>query len=164
MTTRRLMCLTPFLAAALSACAPSTDEVSFDATDTAGQSVDLASLRGEVVLLNAWATWCKPCRQEIPFLATLQQRERANGLRVVGVSIDAADDRERVIEAAPQLGIAYDIWLDPEDRIATLTGTTAVPASVLIDREGRLRWRHVGVVREETPGFAEALRGALEER
>lgn len=158
------MCLVPILLGALSACAPSADEVSFTATDTQGQHVGLAGLSGEVVLLNAWATWCKPCRQEIPFLAQLQERERTNGLRVVGVSIDAAEDRQRVIEAGPQLGIAYDVWLDPEDRIAGLTGTTAVPASVLIDRKGRLRWRHVGVLRGDTPGFEQILGELLTDR
>lgn len=159
--------LAGLLLAAVAACSPAPDEpaprhiAAFTAKDTDGQPADLASLRGKVVLLNAWATWCKPCRQEIPFLSALQSREGARGLTVVGVSVDAAADREAVLAAVPRLGLRYTVWLDPEARIESLAGTNAVPASVLIDREGVVRWRHVGVVREGTPGLAEALEGAL---
>jgi len=152
---------------ALTACSPpanesaSTDRPAFAATDEHGRPVDLSALRGQVVLLNAWATWCKPCRQEKPYLSALQVRERERGLRVIGVSIDELDDRAQVLEAGPRLGISYDIWLDPQDRIAALTGTTVVPASVLIDREGAIVWRHTGVLREDTPGFVEALEAVI---
>jgi thiol-disulfide isomerase/thioredoxin len=163
-----LFCRALLLLAALSSTAqaagnPSHGEVpAFSATDVTGRSVDLATLRGSVVLLNAWATWCKPCRQEIPYLSALQSREAARGLRVVGVSVDAAADRDAVLAAAPRLGIRYTLWLDPEERVAALTDTTAVPATVLLSRDGAVRWRHMGVLREDTPGFAEALGQALE--
>lgn len=143
---------------------PLSDPPAFSAIDAAGTPVDLASLRGSVVLLNAWATWCKPCRQEIPYLSELQSREGARGLRVVGVSVDTAADREAVLASAPRLGIRYTLWLDPHARVAALMQTTAVPASVLIGRNGAVRWRHMGVLREDTPGFAQALARALEER
>jgi len=113
------------------------------------------------VLLNVWATWCAPCRQEIPFLAGLQTRHGASGFRVIGVSIDAAADREKVIATAPAFGINYDIWLDPEERIAGVMRYGGLPASMLIGRDGVVRWTHVGVIREDTPGFNEALREVL---
>jgi thiol-disulfide isomerase/thioredoxin len=158
------------LLAAAAACSPPVEQTplsdppAFSAIDAAGTPVDLASLRGSVVLLNAWATWCKPCRQEIPYLSELQSREGARGLRVVGVSVDTAADREAVLASAPRLGIRYTLWLDPHARVAALMQTTAVPASVLIGRNGAVRWRHMGVLREDTPGFAQALARALEER
>ena len=154
---------------AAAACSPPEEQTppsassAFSATDTAGTPVDLASLRGNVVLLNAWATWCKPCRQEIPYLSELQSREGARGLRVVGVSVDTAADREAVLASAPRLGIRYTLWLDPDARVAALMQTTAVPASVLIDRSGAVRWRHAGMLRQDTQGFAQALARALEE-
>ena len=167
---RHLRIVAAVLLGAVAACSPPKEQTlsqasaAFSATDTAGHTVELASLRGSVVLLNAWATWCKPCRQEIPHLSELQSREGARGLRVVGVSVDPAADRESVLAAAPRLGIRYTLWLDPDVRVAALMQTTAVPASVLIDRKGAARWRHMGVLREDTPGFAQALAAALEER
>lgn len=167
---RRHLWLAAWLLGATAACSPPGEQTpprqlaEFSATDTTGSAVDLDSLRGRVVLLNAWATWCKPCRQEIPYLSELQSREGARGLRVVGVSVDTAADREAVLASAPRLGIRYTLWLDPDTRVAALMQTTAVPASVLIDRSGAVRWRHAGVLRQDTPGFAQALAQALEAR
>jgi len=134
---------------------------SYEATSGDGAPLSLEDLRGDAVLLNVWATWCAPCRQEIPFLAGLQTRYGASGFRVIGVSIDAAADREKVIATAPDFGINYDIWLDPEERIAGVMRYGGLPASMLIGRDGVVRWTHVGVIREDTPGFNDALREVL---
>lgn len=163
----RPACLAALLLGFVTGCSPREEAPveqavsAFEATDTVGRTVDLAVLRGNVVLLNAWAIWCKPCREEIPFLSQLQSREASRGLRVVGVNVDEASDREGVLAAEQRLGIRYTVWLDPDARVQTLMGTSAVPASVLIDRSGRMLWRHVGVLRKDTPGFAEALETAL---
>ncbi|MBK8838623.1 MAG: TlpA family protein disulfide reductase [Hyphomonadaceae bacterium] len=90
--------------------AESLGSSAYEAISQDGRLVSLEDLRGEAVLVNVWATWCAPCRQEIPFLAELHARYSANGLRVIGVSIDAAADQEKVIETAPAFGINYDIW------------------------------------------------------
>lgn len=71
--------------------------------------------------------------QEIPFLSELQSREASRGLRVVGVDVDEAADREGVLAAEQRLGIRYTVWLDPDASVKTLKGTSAVPASVLIE-------------------------------
>jgi thiol-disulfide isomerase/thioredoxin len=150
-------------AVTLSACgegdqtALSGEAPSYQAVSLTGEPVSLASLRGSAVLLNVWATWCAPCRQEIPYLAELQQRELANGLRVIGVSIDTAADRQMVADLAPDMGITYDVWLDPDERIGGILRYGGMPASALLDREGVVHWKHVGVLRETTPGFREAL-------
>jgi thiol-disulfide isomerase/thioredoxin len=155
------------LTVGISACgkpaqdAQAIERPAYEATSLDGEQASLASLRGSAVLLNVWATWCAPCRQEIPFLAELHAAEAGNGLRVIGVSIDAAEDRDKVLQFAPELGITYDIWLDPEERIGAVMRYSGVPASMLIDREGVVRWKHAGVIRATTPGFREALRDAL---
>jgi len=135
--------------------------VQYEAASVDGSPVSLAALRGEAVLLNVWATWCGPCREEIPFLARLQAKKASNGLRVVGVSIDAMADREKVLQSAAMLGLTYDLWLDPEERIGGVLRYAGLPASMLVDREGVVVWTHVGVLRETTPGFSEALEEAL---
>lgn len=133
----------------------------YEAVNLAGEPVSLASLRGEVVLLNVWATWCAPCRQEIPYLAELHAADGPRGLRIVGVSIDKAADRQKVADLAPELGITYAVWLDPTERISRVLRSPAVPATMLVDRSGIVRWKHMGIVREETPGFREAITAAL---
>lgn len=140
--------------------APATAIV-YEATSTQGETVSLVSLRGEAVLLNAWATWCGPCRLEIPYFAKLHDARSVDGLHVVGVSIDAADDRQKVLDLAPSLGLSYDIWLDPEQRITTILGGSSVPATLLIDRTGHVVWKHLGPVDETTPGFHDALERVL---
>lgn len=133
----------------------------YTARTVEGDSIALGDLSGQVVLLNIWATWCKPCREEIPALETLFQAHRAQGLEVIGVSIDAPSERARLRPFVTELGASYPLWHDPDDRISSTFLALGVPASYLIDREGVLRWRHMGPVRADDPALAAALRTAL---
>ena len=126
-----------------------------------GDSVSLAARRGKVVLLNIWATWCHPCREELPVLQRLYERNAARGLEIVGVSVDSRGEREKVRAFARQFGLTYPLWHDPDERVATLFLAPGVPATYLIDRAGVLRWRHVGPVRENDPALRQALEEAL---
>ena len=136
---------------------------SYAAEKADGTPIALADLKGEVVLLNIWATWCKPCRQEIPALETLHQRHRAAGLVVAGVSIDVDEDRQKVAEFAAALGASYAMWYDSDDRVSTTFLAIGVPASYLIGRDGTLRWRHVGPITAEDGALNAALKAALDE-
>lgn len=141
---------------AVGAPAPAYDAMTID-----GSPVSLADLRGRVVLLNIWATWCKPCRQEMPALDTLHRRHSAAGLDVVGVSIDEPGARDRLVPFAQELGASYTLWHDPADRVSSTFLAVGVPASYLIDRDGTLRWRHVGPVTADDPALTAALEEAL---
>ncbi|HRQ77420.1 MAG TPA: TlpA disulfide reductase family protein [Gemmatimonadaceae bacterium] len=112
-----------------------------------GTPISLADLKGEVVMLNVWATWCKPCREEIPALDSLHREFGPRGFRVVGVSIDVAGDTAEIAGFARELGASYDLWLDPDDKVSTTFRAIGVPSTALIDRDGVLRWRHMGPVR-----------------
>ena len=133
----------------------------YAAVSMSGDSVSLAQLQGDVVLLNVWATWCIPCRVEIPELQALHQTFGSKGLRVVGVSVDAGGADDMVADFAKQFGISYIILRDPAERITTLYATPGVPASFLIDRKGVVRWRHLGPFRADNPVFRRALDAAL---
>ena len=133
----------------------------YAATTITGAPAALADLRGRVVLLNIWATWCKPCRQEMPALDTLERRHAAAGLTVVGVSIDEPGERDRIAPFAQELGASYTLWHDPDDRVSSTFLAIGVPASYLIDRDGTLRWRHVRPVTADDPALTAALREAL---
>ena len=106
----------------------------YEAATPEGEIVSLASLRGEAVLFNVWATWCGPCRVEIPYFAKLHETEGPKGLRVIGVSIDAAEDHQKVLDLAPSLGLTYEVWLDPDQRIGENTRwATAMAATASED-------------------------------
>jgi cytochrome c biogenesis protein CcmG, thiol:disulfide interchange protein DsbE len=118
-----------------------------------GDSVFLADLEGSVVLLNVWATWCAPCREEIPALQELHERHHAEGLRVVGVSVDGRREGDNVRRFADSFGVTYAIWHDPDDRVGSRFRSIGVPTTVLIDRGGTIVWRHLGAVTADDPGL-----------
>lgn len=126
-----------------------------------GDSVSLGQSRGRVVLLNVWATWCHPCREEIPVLQALHERHASRGLELVGVSVDARGEEETIREFARDFRMTYPLWLDPDERVQSTFLAIGVPATFLIDRQGVLRWRHVGPVRANDSTLARELELAL---
>lgn len=134
---------------------------SYHAVSLTGDSVSLQQSRGRVVLLNVWATWCHPCRQEIPVLQALHERYAARGLDLVGVSVDARGEEDTIREFAADFRMTYPLWLDPDERVQTTFFAIGVPATFLIDRGGVLRWRHVGPVRASDSSLVRALERAL---
>jgi peroxiredoxin len=148
---------------------PSYGEVGAKAPDygavtLAGDSVTLASLHGSPVLLNIWATWCPPCRKEMPDLQELHDRYSPRGLQVVGVSIDAAGTDQAVREFLEEYGVTYTILRDPSDRISSVFMAQGVPVTVLIDAGGTVLWRRLGPVSAEDEGLTAALGRALQAR
>ncbi|HXT70439.1 MAG TPA: TlpA disulfide reductase family protein [Vicinamibacterales bacterium] len=114
-----------------------------------GEAARLSSLLGRVVVLNFWATWCGPCKAEIPMLRALQARFRASGLEVIGVSID--DDGWKAVNAfVAEQGIDYRITLADEDTLQAFGGVSEVPLTLVIDRDGRIIIKRVGVLTEGT--------------
>lgn len=133
----------------------------YAATTLAGDSVSIAGLNGKVVLLNIWATWCAPCRQEIPFLQTLYDAHRADGFEIVGVSVDARGQDGAIREFADEFKMTYPIWRDPDERVQSTFLALGVPASYLIDRTGVLRWKRLGTIYESDTTLTRALQDAL---
>ena len=118
----------------------------YSAVSLAGDSVSLTGMRGRVVLLNVWATWCHPCRDEIPELREIQTRYQGQPFDVVGVSVDAEGAESLIGAFIEEFGMNYPIWLDPEDRVSTRFLLVGVPTTFLIDKQGVLRWRKTGPV------------------
>ena len=161
--------LIPLAAFALAACQPGerppvqvgAAAPVYRAALLSGDTVATDQLKGKVVLLNVWATWCAPCREEIPYLQTLFEAKRGDGLEIVGVSIDARGSDESISSFVKEFGMTYPIWRDPDERIQSLYMALGVPASYLIDRGGVLRWRHLGTVKATDTSFTGALERAL---
>lgn len=106
-----------------------------------GGTRSLASYRGHIVLLNVWATWCQPCREELPALELLHREFAARGLSVVAISIDAPGMEAAVRRFAADHRLTFDILYDPSGSAVSILGARGIPVSVLIDRAGVIRGR-----------------------
>jgi len=138
---------------------PPTPEVDFQTLD--GQPFRLASLRGKVVLLNFWATWCIPCRAEIPEFNTMQRDLQARGFLIVGASISPVDTAEAIRGFQKDVKQDYTVIRGAEDIGAKFGNGPGLPVTYLIDREGRIRQKFIGQTSREN--FEAALKPLLDE-
>ncbi len=135
----------------------------FEARRLAGDRVSLRDFLGEAVLLNVWATWCAPCREEMPILEALHARHGERGLRVIGVSVDDAASEEAVRRFVRETGIRFTVLLDPDDRASRVFGLPALPGTFLFDRSGRLVAVRRGVIEPGDDALDAAVETALSE-
>jgi cytochrome c biogenesis protein CcmG, thiol:disulfide interchange protein DsbE len=144
----------------------------FTARDLSGRPVSLDDLRGEVVLLNIWATWCPPCVEEMPSMQRLYETLGPEGLKVVAVSIDAAPgaidpsghaggDIDAFVR---QFGLTFTIWHDPEGEIQRIFRTTGVPESFVIDRTGYIIRKDIGAKEWDSEATIDLFRRLLSQR
>lgn len=133
----------------------------YRAVSVDGDSVSLAGQRGKVVLFNVWATWCHPCRDEIPELLVLYNKYKPRGLELVGVSIDANGSDEAIRSFMKDFRMNYPVWRDPDERVSTEFLVVGVPATFLIDRNGTLRWRKTGPIQPGDSSLTAAIEQAL---
>ena len=121
--------------------------VEFSLPTVNGETVALQNLRGKVVLLNFWATWCAPCRDELPELARLQEKYRQRGLAVVAVSVD--NEMENVRRFLKKHEVKLQVVWDKKKKAAEAYAVEKMPSSYLIDRNGVVRFIHRGFSPEE---------------
>jgi thiol-disulfide isomerase/thioredoxin len=117
-----------------------------------GDTVDLAELRGQVVLVNVWATWCPPCITELPSMQRVYERYAAQGFEIIAVAVDARPGEIQtdgrvvgvVSEFVDRFGLTFPVALDPTGGTERALGVTYLPTTLLVDRDGRVRAREVG--------------------
>ncbi|HEX6306775.1 MAG TPA: TlpA disulfide reductase family protein [Longimicrobiales bacterium] len=135
-----------------------------------GDTVSLSSFAGEVVLLNIWATWCRPCVIEMPALQRLHEELGDDGLRIVAVSVDApagitgafGEPGGDVREFVDRLGLTFMILHDPSAGIETRYQVNGLPTTFLIDRDGRIRRKVLGAREWDGPVLANEIRQLVE--
>ena len=110
--------------------------------DLQGQEVRLSDLRGKIVLLNFWATWCKPCKDEMPAMQASYDKLRGQGLVVLAVN--ELEDTEKVIEHVRKHGHTFPVVMDHDNHVANRYGVVGLPASFLVDRQGIVREKIFG--------------------
>lgn len=117
-------------------------------SDMTGQAVSLASYRGQAVLLNLWASWCDPCRDEMPAIERVYQRYRAEGFSVLAVNITYDDDEGDARAFVKQQGLSFPVLLDRDGRVSKAYRLVTLPTSYFIGRDGAIRDIAVGGLTE----------------
>lgn len=112
--------------------------------DLKGEQVSLAGLRGQVVLVNSWATWCPPCKAEMPTLQAYYESHRDQGFVVV--AIEAGEPQNEVAEFAKKLRLTFSVWPDPETKALRAFRNGSLPSSYVIDRQGVVRLAWTGAI------------------
>ncbi len=134
--------LAGLLLAALASASFAAPAPDFTLRTLDGRNLRLHEQRGRVVLVNFWATWCGPCRQEMPLLNQLFQKYRGSGFTLLGVNVD--EDPRKAQAVASQLGLAFPVLLDADKAVSQRFELASMPSTVLIDRDGRVRYLHKG--------------------
>lgn len=125
--------------ATLAADVPAPD---FSLPDQSGTTVSLSQFDGQVVLINFWASWCGPCREEMPLLAELHQRYESLGFTMLGINVEEdSTDADRFLRSVP---VSFPILYDRENSVSKLYDVIAMPSTILIGRDGRVRYIHHG--------------------
>ncbi len=112
--------------------------------DANGKTVSSTDFKGKVIVLDFWATWCPPCRAEIPGFIELQKEYGKDGLAIIGASVDGADEIAAVKNFARKFDVNYPVVLADEETVRAFGGVDAIPTTFVIDREGRIVSRHLG--------------------
>jgi len=129
-------------AAAVAAVTPQSGAPDFTLPSLDGPNLRLREQRGQVVMINFWASWCGPCRVEMPHLSKLYDKYRASGFTVLAVNID--EDPRKAAGLAKQLGMKFPVLLDSDKKVSRLYDLGTMPTTVLVDRDGRVRHVHRG--------------------
>lgn len=143
----------------------------FTARDLRGKQVALSDLRGEVILLNIWATWCPPCREEMPSMQRLHEELGPSGLKIVAVSVDALPGRLDLGQRpggdvgafTREYGLEFAVWQDPSGEIQRTYRTTGIPESFVIGRDGVIVSKVIGATEWDSEARIESLRRLLRE-
>jgi peroxiredoxin len=118
----------------------------FGLPSLSGESIHLEDYRGKVVLLNFWATWCAPCRLEMP---TFQSRYEDYADDMIVVAVNNAEDPEDVRAFVDEFELTFEVLLDPESEVQYLYKVSGYPTTLLIDPEGIIRVRHIGLISDD---------------
>jgi peroxiredoxin len=146
-------------ASASSAIAPTTPAPDFSLHAMTGPNMRLRDQRGRVVMVNFWATWCAPCRQEMPHLNRLYQKYRSSGFVLLGVNVD--EDASKAADVAAKLGITFPVLLDADKSVSKLYDLSTMPSTVLIDRDGKVRYVHRGYLAGYEDAYEKQIRELL---
>ena len=126
-----------------------------------GKNIKLSESRGEVVLLNFWASWCGPCRQEMPLLDSLHKKYKDFGFKVMGVNVE--EDSKEAIKILKQIKVSFPVLFDTSNKVSELYHVSAMPSTVLIDRDGKMRYLHKGYKKGDEATYKKWVKKLIKE-
>jgi thiol-disulfide isomerase/thioredoxin len=147
-----LLAVTQVQAEVLEGAAPD-----FTLKSRSGENVKLSELRGEVVMINFWASWCGPCRQEMPLLEDLYSKYSDLGFTLLGVNVE--EDSSKADELLREIPVSFPVLFDNKNEVTKLYKVVAMPSTIMVDRDGNMRYLHRGYL----PGYEEEYKKQVKE-
>ena len=145
----------------LLAFAPGTPAPPFSLNSRAGADVSLAQYKGQVVMLNFWASWCGPCSQEMPLLESIYKKYNKLGFTMIGVNVEP--DSKASDEWLKQTPVSFPILYDRDSKVSKLYEVGGMPCTVIIDRGGNLRKLHRGYKPGDENEYLDSIRALIRE-
>ena len=133
----------------------------FTLKSATGENVRLAEQRGQVVMLNFWASWCGPCRQEMPLLDKMSKKYAPMGFVLLGINVE--QDNSEAKKMLKELGVNFTILFDTESKLSDLYGVDAMPTSVMIDKKGKVRYLDRGYKAGDEDKYREQIMELIRE-
>jgi len=161
MKTLRTLLLTGLLVAPALAVAPAGPAPKFQLTSMAGKPISLDQLKGQVVMINFWASWCGPCREEMPVLEKLYAKYKPMGFTMIGVNVEP--DSKLAAEWLKATPVTFPILFDTKSEVSKLYQVSSMPSTVIVDRKGNLRWMHRGYKAGAENEYLDQIRALVRE-
>ncbi len=133
----------------------------FTLKSRSGENVRLSDFRGQVVLLNFWASWCGPCRQEMPILNSIQKKYKALGFTVLGINVDAKS--KKAINYLKDTPVNFPVLYDPTSKVSELYNVSAMPSTAIIDKDGNVRFIHAGYKSGDEQKYKDKIKALVRE-
>ncbi|HEC18623.1 MAG TPA: TlpA family protein disulfide reductase [Gammaproteobacteria bacterium] len=121
----------------------------FTLKSRSGENIKLSELRGDVVMINFWASWCAPCRQEMPLLEDMYKKYNDLGFTLLGINVE--EDSSKAGELLREIPVTFPVLYDTTNKVTKLYNVVAMPSTVIVDRDGNMRYLHRGYL----PGYEE---------
>ncbi len=141
------------------AARPTVKSIDFKLPQPNGEMVSLSSLKGQVVLVDMWATWCAPCKVSFPFYNGLQKKYADQGFKILAISVD--EDDEAVTEFLKASPVGFTVLRDPEGTVPEQLNIETMPTAILIAKDGSVAFMHAGFVPEDEAEIEKQVKAAL---
>lgn len=129
---------------------PVSNDAVLSLKDLTGSTQSLEGYRGRVVVLNFWATWCEPCKKEMPDLSAIQNDYAALGVQVIGAAGDSAADSAKVLKFIREVKVNFPVWVGAStDDMKRFGVAEVLPATVIVDKNGKIVWREIGIIKPD---------------